>query len=381
MSKLGITVVSAVASILGLSSLFLDWFKLKANRLVTGQGLGYFDSLGRPLGLFLVGLWLAILAVSLLKPRWSKNVLPLFFIGALTGVVIGSGMASRHLLVGAGDLARVGLSGGFWISFLAVYLLYFVVTRKGQPLSLVLSVSGPAVIIVALLFGWLDSFSVIVEYQSQKARFAAELWRHLEIFGLSIVIATVIGLPLGVWASRSRAAKPLLGILGIIQTVPSLALFGLLLVALVAIKTALPSIGISAIGALPAVITITLYSLLPVVQNTYTGIRSVGKEVCDAGEGLGMSRFQILTKVELPLAAANILSGVKIAAVQAVGGTAVAALIGAGGLGFFIFQGLGQAAPDLILLGAISVVILALVVNGIFQFAEDRLQPHGVALA
>jgi osmoprotectant transport system permease protein len=381
MSKFGINVVSAAASILGLSSLFTDWFKLKANRLVTGQRLGFFDSLGTPLGLFLVAVWLATLAVSVLNPRWSNRILPLCFICVLTGVVIGSGVAARSLLAGAGDLARVGLSGGFWISFFAVYLLYFVVTRKGQPFSLILSVLGPVVIIAALLIGWLDAFSVLVEYQSQKARFAAELWRHLEIFGLSIAIAAVIGLPLGVWASRSRAAKPLLGILGIIQTVPSLALFGLLLVTLATIKNALPSIGISAIGALPAVIAITLYSLLPVVQNTYTGIRSVSKESCDAGEGLGMSRLQILSKIELPLAAPSILSGVKIAAVQAVGGTAVAALIGAGGLGFFIFQGLGQAAPDLILLGAISVVILALVVNGIFQFVEDRLKPRGVALA
>jgi osmoprotectant transport system permease protein len=381
MSKFGVNVVSAAASILGLSSLFIDWFKLKANRLVTGHGLGFFDSLGTPLGLFLVAVWLATLAVSVLNPRWSNRILPLFFIGSLTGVVIGSGVAARTLLAGAGDVARVGLSGGFWISFFAVYLLYFVVTRKGQPFSLILSVLGPVVIIAALLFGWLDAFSVLAEYQSQKARFAAEFWRHLEIFGLSIAIAAVIGLPLGVWASRSRAVRPLLGILGIIQTVPSLALFGLLLITLVAVENALPSIGISAIGALPAVIAITLYSLLPVVQNTYTGIRSVNKEACDAGEGLGMSRLQILSKIELPLAAPSILSGVKIAAVQAIGGTAVAALIGAGGLGFFIFQGLGQAAPDLILLGAISVVILALLVNGVFQFVEDRLKPRGVALA
>ena len=381
MRKLEINTVAVAASILGLSAVFMDWFTLRANRIVSGQGLGYFESLGTPLGLILILVWLAVMAFALTGNRWPKIVLPVLFATSLIGVVIGSGLASRNLLNGAADLTRVSLSGGFWISFLAVYLLYFFATRKGQPLRSVIVILGPVIIVAALVFGWLNAFSVIVEFQSQQTRFVAELWRHLEIFGVSLAFAVIIGLPLGIWASRSRLARPLLAILGIIQTVPSLALFGLLLLTLVALKNALPSIGVSAIGFLPAVIAITLYSLLPIVQNTYTGLRAVAQDVCDAGEGLGMSRLQLLFKVELPLAAPNIVSGVKIAAVQAVGGTTVAALIGAGGLGFFIFQGLGQAAPDLILLGTISVVILALLVNGIFQAIEDRLGSRGVTAA
>jgi osmoprotectant transport system permease protein len=167
--------------------------------------------------------------------------------------------------------------------------------------------------------------------------------------------------------------------LGIIQTVPSLALFGLLLVTLAALRDALPALGISAIGFLPAVIAITLYSLLPIAQHTYSGLKAVDPDIKDAAAGLGMNPRQLLLRVELPLAGQAIVSGLRIAAVQAVGGTTVAALIGAGGLGFFIFQGLGQAAADLILLGAIAVVVLAIMVNAVFQFAEERLKTPGAA--
>ena len=379
MSKIEFNPVVMAASILGLSSVFMDWFNLRANRIVSGQGLGYFESLGTALGLILISIWLVTMAFALIGSRWSKIVLPVLFAASLTGVLIGSGVASRNLLNGASDLTRVSLSGGFWISVLAVYLIYFVATRKGQNFRSLIAILGPVIVLIALILGWLNTFSVLVEFQSQQTRYFAELWRHLEIFGVSLACAAIIGLPLGIWSSRSRSAPPLLAILGIIQTVPSLALFGLLLVTLVAIKNALPLLGISAIGFLPAVFAITLYSLLPIVQNTYTGLKAVAQDVCDAGEGLGMSRLQLLFKVELPLAASNIVSGAKVAAVQAVGGTAVAALIGAGGLGFFIFQGLGQGAPDLILLGAISVVILALLVNGIFQAIEDRLESRGAA--
>ena len=376
MQKIEINAVAGAAAVLGISAVFVDWFSLRANRLVSGQGLGFFESLGTPLGAFLLLSWVVTLLIALNRRKWNNFAYPLLFFVVLSELVAGSGWAASRLLSGAVDLARVSLSGGFWLSAFAVYLLYFATTRKGQALRFIVMIAGPLAIVAFAALGWLDSFSVIVEYQAQRARFAAELGRHLAIFGVSLTAAVFIGIPVGIWISRgSKAARPILWLLGIFQTVPSLALFGLLLVTLAAIRNALPSLGISAIGFLPAVIAITLYSLLPIVQNTYTGIRSVPNEVCDAGVGVGMSRLQLLFDVELPLAAPNIISGLRIAAIQAVGGTTVAALIGAGGLGFFIFQGLGQAASDLILLGALSVAILALFVNAVFQFVEDRLRP------
>jgi osmoprotectant transport system permease protein len=376
MQKTQINAVTAAAAILGISAIFINWFNLKPNRVVSGQGIGFFESLGTFLGAFLLASWLATLAIAISRRDWAKFAYPILFFAVLLEVFAGSGFAATRLLVGQSDLTRASLSGGFWLSVFAVYLLYFVTTRKGQPLSTLISISGLVTIVIIAALGWLNSFSVVVEFEAQRDRFIAELWRHLSIFGVSLAIATFIGIPVGVWISRgSKAARPILWLLGIFETVPSLALFGLLLVTLAAIRNALPSLGISAIGFLPAVIAITLYALLPIVQNTYTGIRSVANEICDAGVGVGMSRFQLLKNVEMPLAAPNIVSGLRIAAIQAVGGTAVAALIGAGGLGFFIFQGLGQAASDLILLGALSVTILALFVSAVFQFIEDLVLP------
>ncbi|PPD58511.1 ABC transporter permease [Dehalogenimonas etheniformans] len=382
MQKLEIHAVAAAAVVLGISAAFLDWFSLNPNRLVSGQGLGFFESLGLVLGTLLLGSWVVILSIAAIRKSWSKYAYPVLFFVVLFEVIGGSGLAATRHLSGAGVLSRVSLSGGFWLSLLAVYLLYFVSTRKGHPFSSLVTMLGPLAVLAILASGWCDGLSVIVEFNAQRTRFVAELWRHLSIFGVSLAAATVIGIPLGIWISKgSKAARPILWFLGIVETVPSLALFGLLLVTLAAIRDLLPALGISAIGFLPAVIAITLYALLPIVQNTYTGIRSVANEICDAGFGVGMSRFQLLSNVELPLAAPAIVSGLRIAAIQAVGGTTVAALIGAGGLGFFILQGLGQAASDLILLGALSVTIMALVVNAFFQFIEDRLSPGQVAAA
>ena len=135
--------------------------------------------------------------------------------------------------------------------------------------------------------------------------------------------------------------------------------------------------GIRGVGATPAIIALIIYSLLPIVRNTYVGLRQLDPAVIDAGLGMGMSRPQVFRRIEVPLAAPLVLEGVRTASVQAVGNTAIAALIGAGGLGWFIFQGLGQAAADLIILGAIPVIILALVVDAVMRTFVRLATPKG----
>jgi osmoprotectant transport system permease protein len=129
----------------------------------------------------------------------------------------------------------------------------------------------------------------------------------------------------------------------------------------------------------PALIALIVYSLLPIVRNTFVGLRQLDPAVIDAGLGMGMSRPQVFRRLEVPLAAPLVLEGVRTASVQAVGLTAVAALIGAGGLGWFIFQGLGQAAPDLIILGAIPIIVLALVVDAVMRTVVRVSTPKGLA--
>ena len=139
----------------------------------------------------------------------------------------------------------------------------------------------------------------------------------------------------------------------------------------------LTDLGIKGIGAAPAIIALTVYSLLPVARNTYTGFATVDPAAIEAGTGMGMTRSQLLFRVEIPIASPVILNGIRVALVQAIGLTAVAALIGAGGLGVFIFQGLGQAANDLILLGAIPTIFIAVVVDSMMSGIVLALQPKG----
>jgi len=192
------------------------------------------------------------------------------------------------------------------------------------------------------------------------------LIRTLQHFGLvavSVGIAIVIGLPLGVLITRNgRLRAPILGIANVVQTIPSLALFGFLL--------AVPFIGL---GARNAVIALVAYSLLPIIRNTYAGIDGVDPAIREAATGMGMTDWQLLKIVELPLAAPVMLAGIRVAAVIGVGVATIAAAIGAGGLGVFIFRGLSMVDNGVILAGAVPAALLALLVDGGLHLLERRL--------
>jgi osmoprotectant transport system permease protein len=153
-----------------------------------------------------------------------------------------------------------------------------------------------------------------------------------------------------------------LGTLNVIQTIPAIALFGILMAPLGALAARVPAaaaIGIRGIGAAPAVVALFLYSLLPIVANAVVGLRRVSHTAVEAALGMGMTPWQVLFRIELPLALPVILTGIRVVLVQNIGMVTVAALIGGGGLGTFVFQGIGQTAIDLVLLGAIPIVVLA----------------------
>jgi osmoprotectant transport system permease protein len=190
---------------------------------------------------------------------------------------------------------------------------------------------------------------------------------HLWLVGISTVLAIVIGIPLGIVSARWPVwNKPVLGTANVVQTIPSLALFGFLLPA--------PWIGERADRL--AILALTLYALLPVIRNTYTGIRGVDPAVLEAGRGMGLTGRQLLFQVELPLASSVILSGVRVAVVVSVGLATIAAAIGAGGLGEFIFRGLAMVNNQLILAGAIPAAILALTADFGLGWVEKRLRPR-----
>jgi osmoprotectant transport system permease protein len=378
--------LALIGSLIGLASLFPGWLTLRPNRLAAGTGLGIWESLGTPQAAAITGLWLFCFILGLVAwKRWRGPALGIAANSIIILIFWAIGTGSGRLLTGEPDIARASLGAGFWVALAGAYTLVFAARRRLDDRPVwrhLVSWAGPAALAVMLGAGWLDSLSVMQEYAGNRARFLQEALQHIRLFGGSVVIAIIIGIPLGVWATRNRyAEKPVFFVTSIVQTVPSLALFGLLIAPLSALSFAYPAlrdIGIRGVGVAPAIIALTIYSLLPVVRNTYVGIRQVDPAAIDAGLGMGMSRWQVFYRVEARLAAPLVLEGVRTAAVQAVGLTTVAALIGAGGLGWFVFQGIGQAASDLIILGAIPVIVMALLVDAVMRVAVRLGTPRGV---
>jgi osmoprotectant transport system permease protein len=216
---------------------------------------------------------------------------------------------------------------------------------------------------VALAHGTFDHLSVMREYAVNAERFALEVRRHVWLALGSLAGAVIVALPLGILCHRVPRLRPaVLGTLNVIQTIPAIALFGILMAPLGALAAALPwvgELGIRGIGPAPAAVALFLYSLLPIVANTVAGLQRVSRAAVEAAHGMGMTRWQVLRGVELILALPVILTGVRVVLVQNIGMVTIAALIGGGGLGTFVFQGIGQTAIDLVLLGAIPTVALA----------------------
>lgn len=187
---------------------------------------------------------------------------------------------------------------------------------------------------------------------------------HVVLVVISTVAGVLIAVPLGLAITRVPAlSRPVLGFAGVIQTVPSLALFGLLI--------PLPFIG--GIGSRTAIIALVLYALLPILRNTVTGVRQVDPAILDAANGMGMTDWQRLTLVEVPLALPSIFSGIRIATVVGIGLVTIAAAVGAGGLGSLIFRGLAMLDSRLLFAGAIPSAILALIADGGLARLESRL--------
>lgn len=199
---------------------------------------------------------------------------------------------------------------------------------------------------------------LLKEFSNRKMELWTALLQHIEISFTALFFAVLISLPLGIWLTRHRkAADGIIGVTSVIQTIPSLALLGLLI----------PLVGI---GRIPAIITLTAYALLPILRNTYTGIREVDPALLEAADGMGMNARRRLLKVELPLAMPVIMAGIRTATVLIIGTATLAALIGAGGLGDLILLGIDRNNTGLIVLGAIPAAALALV----FDFFLKRLE-------
>lgn len=192
------------------------------------------------------------------------------------------------------------------------------------------------------------------------------LGQHMNLTLISLGLSIIIAVPLGILLTRyQRFADPIIGVAAVFQTIPSLALLGFMI----------PLLGI---GFTPAVVALTVYGLLPILRNTYTGIIGVNQGAKEAGKGMGMTSFQILFMVEIPLSLRVIMAGVRTATVMIIGVATLASLVGAGGLGDLIFRGISSVNPNLILAGAIPAAVLAILFDNLLKFFEKKVTPKGL---
>jgi osmoprotectant transport system permease protein len=366
----GTGTVLLLATLPMLAGALLPWVLLRPNRLAPG------DYLRLPPLLIFAALALALLPLLTLRaaPRLTGLAASL----AVLAGVWGLGEQTLTALADADSLARASAASGVWLFLLGAGVAVYgagLLARSHWERWLTWAWLPAAAVLVAT--GHLDGWSVLVEGRSEGPRWVQELVQHLRLVGSALGLALLIGAPLAVWASgRRRAAGAVLGLANGIQTLPSLALLGLLIAPLSALADAFPALralGLSGIGTAPALTAMTLYALLPILRNGVVALRGVAPGPLDAARGMGMTSRQTFWRVRLPLALPVWLSGVRQAAVLLVGVAAVAALIGAGGLGTYIFKGLQSAATDLILLGAVPAALLALGVDAGLRGLETLL--------
>ena len=369
----------------------LAFLTVAPNRLVTGSGVAMsalwpvVEGAAGPAGWSIP--WLAALLLPtavLVAAVWQSPSRVLHAVVAMAATTL---LATLVALAGAAaaaraatlpDIARVSLGGGFWVLVLLAWLAASdALQRLRLPPAWFLAAHA-AVLLPPLLMlgsGTLDALSLLKEYENRQDVFRAAGWRHLQIVLAALLPALLIGVPLGVLAARRpRLATPLFAALNLVQTVPSIALFGLLLAPLARLGEWLPASGIRGIGLWPAAIALALYALLPIVHGTTAGLRQVPAAVREAALGMGLTARQCFWRVEVPLALPVLLAGLRLTTVQLVGLAVVAALIGAGGYGALVFQGLLSSALDLVLLGVLPVLALALAVDAGFTLLAGGLQ-------
>ncbi|QHC50088.1 ABC transporter permease [Billgrantia tianxiuensis] len=365
--------------------LSLDAVSVAPNRIVPGtphMALGVMG--GWPAWL----LALPMLAVAVLAWKPGRKELRLSLVAVVTLLALlplWLSAATAVLVEPDMPQARVAIGRSLWlVLFLLLLATIELRTRLGlsRPLGWLLLVPMVSSWWLSLAL-WLEPLALLREYQARSDQFMSALLVHLILVGAavgaSLVLASLLALAMRRHAGIRRTG---FAVLNFLQTIPSLALFGLLLAPLAWLGSRLDwlaAFGVSGIGWAPAFLALLGYSLLPMVRNIHVALEEVEPAVIESARGMGMSRRQVFLQVRLPLALPVVLEGIRITTVQAIGLTAVAALIGAGGLGTFIFQGLGQAAMDMVLLGALPIIVLALVADALFGSLSERLRPGGAA--
>lgn len=374
-------VLLTLAVLLAIAAASLPFLNYAPNRLVSGQPLPLHQLLQGVQWLLPVPVILLLLLAFLPVSRRHLVLTLLLSEGLFIALIAFSGHQATSLSQQGSPLARTSWGSGFWLSGgLCLLIAADTISRLTPQVFWRLLLNGQIwlPVIVFLLNGQLDQMALLKEYANRREVFDQAFSRHLLLLVGTLIPTLAIGIPLGWWCAKKAAVQsPVFAVLNVIQTVPSVALFGLLIAPLAGLARAFPwlsELGISGIGMAPALIALVLYALLPLVRSVVAGLQQVPKEVIETAEGMGMTRSQIFWQAEVPLALPVLLTGLRVIAVQTVGMAVIAALIGAGGFGAIIFQGLLSSALELVLLGVIPVIAMAVVIDALFKFVLSVIE-------
>jgi osmoprotectant transport system permease protein len=354
----------------------LPLVRVAPNRLLSGEGVGIVELLTGPQCALA---WAAGVALLLLAAAGRRHRAPQALLAAALACALPLlwWLAARHadtVVLTESPRFRTALGAGFW-SLLALAWLACLdaITRlrlRQRHQLLVVSLATLPMVL-ALASGMGNELSILKEFANRREVFGTAVLRHLQIVALACVPAVLLGWPLAWalvrWRALQRWSLPMLNI---IQTIPSIALFGLLMAPLgwaAANWPWLQSVGVHGVGLAPAVLALLLYALLPIVRSAMAGLQSVPVAVTTAARAMGMGPWHIVWQVELPLAWPVLMAGLRTAVVQTIGLAAVTALVGAGGLGSIMFDGLFSAANELVILGVVPIVLLAVVADAGFK--------------
>ena len=378
--------------LVGVVALFLPFLTIKPNRVATGIPYTVWQ-LPQPfvVAIIVAGIGLvALLVFTVGRSNPSKQWICLWGVAVcgmalLLGVLFAVRGGARYLVPVDQPAARLSPTIGVWLLIASAYLMLDASLRRltlPRSVNLAIWLLPTTVLFIMAIGGSLDTLAIAQEYINRQERFTSELISHITLSFTAVTGAVIIGVPLGLLAwKRVRFENVIFTLVNGVQTIPSLALFGLLIAPLSLLSQRFPflrTLGIRGIGAAPALIALTLYALLPIVRNTYISMATIPEAIVDAGRGMGMSRTNMLRYVEFPMSLPIVLNGIRTSAVQAIGNTTIAALIGARGLGTLVFQGLGQASSDLIVLGVLPIVAMALLFDRLMSWIIAHVTPKGL---
>lgn len=375
-------VAAVTGCILGVAATFVPHgLVFRENRIANGVASSLAASGAWGIALAVIWTVAALLALCKLPERVRGYIVTLLAGAAVLICVAGSGDAASRFASESGDIARTSLGAGFWLTLGAGYVVIFAATawlEAGWRRALVTYV--PVIGTFALLAGGaLDSLAIMREYANNAEDFARQLALHLTYVAGAVGVGLVAGIALGLLATRGpRLEAGVFGVLNVLQVWPTLALVGIMYPLLTAAAKHVPALkaaGVRGVGWAPVMIVLAAYAVYPIARNVHSAIVSLDRSVVDAARGTGMGPIRRLAEIELPLAFPVILAGLRIALVQTTAGAIVAGLVGGGGLGVFVFLGAGQTATDLILLGVVPIVVLALFFDRAALALQRALDP------